>query len=254
MIIGLIHSVQAFFGNTLHESDDFKASRELSMCQTQTIGSDGKLYCKPSGYASGDYNDPYCSAAHTPASDPDGCTCGPIAESTVAPGYLDAEKLFFGRGAIQLSWNYNYIDAGAALDADFCANPELVATDGEYGMLIYLPFLQLIINRRLNAFLVLNPSAWGTALWFWATNTGSAGTCRTAVLTNGDFGSTLNIINSMECPVDSGHGSSVAQRLNYYCKAATTLGVDALLALDGCPLMASTFNTCAVAGGDCANW
>ena len=30
---------------------------------------------------------------------------------------------------IQLSWNYNYIDAGSALNVDLCANPDLVATD-----------------------------------------------------------------------------------------------------------------------------
>ena len=43
-------------------------------------------------------------------------------------GY-EANRLFFGRGPIQLSWNYNYIDAGNALGVDLCANPELVATD-----------------------------------------------------------------------------------------------------------------------------
>jgi hypothetical protein len=35
-------------------------------------------------------------------------------------------------GAIQLSWNYNYIDASVALTGTkdtFCQNPELVATD-----------------------------------------------------------------------------------------------------------------------------
>ena len=30
---------------------------------------------------------------------------------------------------IQLSWNYNYIDAESALDVDLCASLDLVATD-----------------------------------------------------------------------------------------------------------------------------
>mmetsp|Transcript_36733 Transcript_36733/g.77085 ORF Transcript_36733/g.77085 Transcript_36733/m.77085 type:complete len:113 (+) Transcript_36733:16-354(+) len=30
---------------------------------------------------------------------------------------------------LQLSWNFNYIDAGAALNVDLCANPDLVASD-----------------------------------------------------------------------------------------------------------------------------
>ena len=38
--------------------------------------------------------------------------------------------MFFGRGALQLSWNYNYIDAATALAEDtLCDNPELIATN-----------------------------------------------------------------------------------------------------------------------------
>ncbi|KAL7501924.1 hypothetical protein ACHAXN_000075, partial [Cyclotella atomus] len=76
-------------------------------------------------------------------------------------------------GAIQLSWNYNYIDASKALTGSsvlLCQSPDLVATDPVY--------------------------AWGTALWFWTMNTGSVGkTCSTAILTDGDFGGTINAIN-----------------------------------------------------------
>ena len=41
-----------------------------------------------------------------------------VPESSVS-GYVEASKLFIGRGAIQLSWNFNYVDAGAALGGTF---------------------------------------------------------------------------------------------------------------------------------------
>ncbi len=45
----------------------------------------------------------YCAATNTP---PDGCTCQAELQDPAAlqAGYVAADKLFFGRGAIQLSW------------------------------------------------------------------------------------------------------------------------------------------------------
>ncbi|RHY78061.1 hypothetical protein DYB30_012633 [Aphanomyces astaci] len=40
-----------------------------------------------------------------------------------------AGKQYFGRGPIQLSWNYNYEDFGKAVNLDLVVSPELVATD-----------------------------------------------------------------------------------------------------------------------------
>ena len=160
----------AFFGNILHESDKMKAAREYYMCQTQTTVN-GKVYCKPSGYNGGSYNDPYCSVWHTPTSNPAGCACGPIPESTVAPGYIEANKLFMGRGGIQLSWNYNYFYAGAALNVDLCANPELVATDEQV--------------------------MWGTTFYFWTSSTGSTGTTCKQFVEAGSFGGTVKTIVSV---------------------------------------------------------
>ncbi|RHY93107.1 hypothetical protein DYB35_013896, partial [Aphanomyces astaci] len=40
-----------------------------------------------------------------------------------------AGKQYFGRGPIQLSWNYNYKDFGKAINLDLVASPELVAKD-----------------------------------------------------------------------------------------------------------------------------
>ena len=52
-------------------------------------------------------------------------------------------KKYYGRGPMQLSWNYNYIPAGAALGFDGLNNPDAVAQD---------PVL-----------------AFKTAIWFWMT-------------------------------------------------------------------------------------
>ncbi|ETV65133.1 hypothetical protein H257_18058 [Aphanomyces astaci] len=48
-----------------------------------------------------------------------------------------AAKQYFGRGPIQLSWNYNYKDFGKAVNLDLVASPELVATD--FDMVVGLP-------------------------------------------------------------------------------------------------------------------
>lgn len=100
---------QAFFGNTLHESDEFKASREYFMCQVYTtVNSD--VYCQLPSSQFSNAAGQYCSTAHTdPATSgyEDGCNCALEDPDSVQGGtYVLADKLFFGRGAIQLSWNY----------------------------------------------------------------------------------------------------------------------------------------------------
>ncbi|KAL3765280.1 hypothetical protein ACHAW5_005690 [Stephanodiscus triporus] len=228
------NEVAAFLGHVLHESGDLVYPREISQCGTTAIsGSD--LYCQPSWASTpSNYADPYCSAGHTSTSSPEtGCNCSPVAY-TNPPGGYDAKKMFFGRGPIQLSWNYNYIDASAALglgDA-LCTNPDLVATDGQI--------------------------AWGTAIWFWMANTGSTGiTAHTAVTTGeGSFGGSLMTINGgLECTTATSHRASVVSRLDDYCRAANTLGVD-LLNLDGCTDLETVYNNCISENptwGVCAN-
>jgi hypothetical protein len=69
---------------------------------------------------------------------PEGCNCETItqvASEGELAGYVDASKVFYGRGAIQLSWNYNYIKASLALTGEpetFCDNTELVVSDPKY--------------------------------------------------------------------------------------------------------------------------
>jgi hypothetical protein len=125
------NELAAFLGHVLHESHSFKANREYSMCADSKIDSStGKVYCKPTGYTSGEYNDPYCSSLHTPYTNPSGCECTTISsESTSIPGYIEANLLFFGRGPLQKSWNYNYKDLDELLldqEVDICSNPDLL--------------------------------------------------------------------------------------------------------------------------------
>jgi hypothetical protein len=158
----------------------------------------------------------------------------------------EADKAFFGRGAIQLSWNYNYIRASAALTGDpdtFCANPDLVATVEKY--------------------------AWGAGIYFWMENmraeqgsTSDLSTCHIRAL-SGDIGGTLwNINGNQECPPSGEwHTKAVVMRINRYCHAASVMGVASLLSFGGCDGMTEAFSNCdpsrSVSEGgcpDCAVW
>jgi hypothetical protein len=94
---------------------------------------------------------------------------------------------YYGRGPMQLSYNYNYGPAGRALGVDLLAHPELVAMDG-----------------------VL---AFKTALWFWMTPQSPKPSCHDVMVgrwtpdardiaagRRPGFGATINIINGgVEC-------------------------------------------------------
>jgi hypothetical protein len=168
----------AFLGNTLHESDELRAGREYLMCGDNVVV-DGEVYCKPcdsgsfdwdlkvcnQGLVSGtsDFNE-YCQPTSEP---PEACQCGNgVGESGELEGYVAAKHLFFGRGSIQLSWNYNYIGASIALTGSpdtFCDNPDLIATEGRY--------------------------AWGAGIYFWMEHSKEGTTCHMEALTDaGDFG------------------------------------------------------------------
>ena len=153
------HEIAGFLGNTLHESDDFEAGREYLACGDRKEV-DGKVYCKPcnndlydwvggSGCSVSmvDQNAPYNSYCQPSFEPPEGCVCDTITQvEEVGPlaGYVEASKVFYGRGAIQLSWNYNYIRASYSLTGEsnaFCEDPEVVATNPEF--------------------------AWGSAIYFW---------------------------------------------------------------------------------------
>ena len=100
------------------------------------------------------------------------------------------EKKYFGRGPLQLSWNYNYGAAGKALNFDGLGNPDQVATNVD--------------------------TAFKTAMWFWMTNVHS--------VMNQGFGATVKAINgALEC-----NGKSQAQansRIQFYRKYCSDFGV-----------------------------
>ena len=218
-----LNELAAFFGHVLHESDELQATREYAQCQDSTT-SNGQVFCKPSGYEGGDYTDPYCSSDHTTATEPFGCDCPVVSESSEVPLYINANDLYFGRGPLQLSHNYNYyhFDADADEVNDLCSYPDLIATNEAVG--------------------------WASAFWFWTSSIGSDGKTCAQYVQEGSFGGTLDTVNgAFECPQSSytsDYEASVISRLDKYCSAATAFEVEGLLAMNHCNLLQDTFHSC----------
>ncbi|EYU40983.1 hypothetical protein ABFS82_07G097600 [Erythranthe guttata] len=101
-------------------------------------------------------------------------------------------KGYYGRGPIQLSWNFNYGPAGSSIGFDGLNNPEIVATDR-------------IISFK-------------TALWYWMNN------CHDRIISGQGFGSTIRAINGpLEC--DGANPDTVSARVQYYTQYCDQLGV-----------------------------
>uniref|UniRef100_A0A0D9WUA6 chitinase n=1 Tax=Leersia perrieri TaxID=77586 RepID=A0A0D9WUA6_9ORYZ len=122
-----------------------------------------------------------------------------------------AGKKYYGRGPIQISYNYNYGPAGKAIGAGILSNPDLVATDATV--------------------------SFKTAFWFWMTPQSPKPSCH-AVITgqwtpsSGDqaagrvpgFGVITNIINGgVEC--NGRANDKVASRIGFYKRYCDMLGV-----------------------------
>ncbi|MFJ8472209.1 glycoside hydrolase family 19 protein [Kitasatospora sp. NPDC094011] len=92
------------------------------------------------------------------------------------------QAAYYGRGPIQLSWNFNYKAAGDALGLDLLNNPSLVETDPAV--------------------------AWKTGLWYWNTQNGPGTMTPHDAMVNGrGFGETIRSINgTLEC-----NGNNTAQ-------------------------------------------
>ncbi|KAG2329014.1 hypothetical protein Bca52824_000194 [Brassica carinata] len=100
-------------------------------------------------------------------------------------------KGYYGRGPIQLSWNFNYGPAGTAIGFDGLNAPETVATDP-------------VISFK-------------TALWYW--------TNRVQPVISQGFGATIRAINgALEC--DGANSATVQARVRYYTDYCRQLGVD----------------------------
>lgn len=99
-------------------------------------------------------------------------------------------QCYYGRGPIQLQWNYNYGEAGDEIGFDGLSNPSTVAKD--------------------------NVVSFKTAIWYWVTRLQPK-------LTKG-FGATIKAFKPSEC--NGGNPSAVRARVNLYTKYCDELGVD----------------------------
>ncbi len=109
------------------------------------------------------------------------------------------QAAYYGRGPIQLSWNFNYNAAGNALGLPLLTNPWLVEQNATV--------------------------AWQTALWYWNTQSGPGTmTGHTAMTTGAGFGESIRSINgSIEC--NGGNPAQVQSRVNNYQQFTGILGV-----------------------------
>ncbi|KAI4369212.1 hypothetical protein MLD38_017683 [Melastoma candidum] len=100
-------------------------------------------------------------------------------------------KRYYGRGPIQITWNYNYGPAGANNGFDGLNNPETVSN---------------------------NPTiSFKTALWFWMNNVHP-------IITSGQgFGGTIRAVNSGEC--GGGNTPAVQARASLYTEYCRQFGV-----------------------------
>ncbi|PPK66397.1 glycoside hydrolase family 19 protein [Actinokineospora auranticolor] len=119
-------------------------------------------------------------------------------DATQSYGCPAGQSAYYGRGPIQLSWNFNYKAAGDALGIDLLRNPFLVEQDPAV--------------------------AWKTALWYWNTQKGPGTmTPHDAMVNSRGFGETIRSINgALEC--NGGNPAQVQSRINAYQKFTQVLG------------------------------
>lgn len=159
----------------------------------------------------GDLTWGYC---HIRQMSPPSDYCQPSKEWPCVPG-----QRYFGRGPIQLTYNFNYGPLGEAVGLDLLSNPDLVAT---------------------NAVL-----AFEAAIWFWMTPQYGKPSCHDVIIgkwkpTEADieanrlpgYGVLTNIINPGECRL--GLKKRVHSRIRFFERYCDMLGVTAGDNLDCC--------------------
>ncbi|GAA0432772.1 glycoside hydrolase family 19 protein [Streptomyces luteireticuli] len=109
------------------------------------------------------------------------------------------QAAYYGRGPLQLSWNYNYKAAGDALGIDLLHNPSLAQNDAAV--------------------------SWKAALWYWNTQRGPGTMTPHEAIVNGrGFGETIRSINgAMEC--NGRNPGQVQSRVASYQRFTQILGV-----------------------------
>ena len=108
------------------------------------------------------------------------------------------QSAYYGKGPVQLSWNYNYKAAGDALGIDLLNNPYLVEQNSAV--------------------------AWKTGLWFWNTQSGAGSMSgHQAIVSGAGFGESIRSINgSIEC--NGGNPAQVQSRVTAFQRFAQILG------------------------------
>ncbi|WP_343950671.1 glycoside hydrolase family 19 protein [Nonomuraea longicatena] len=109
------------------------------------------------------------------------------------------QAAYYGRGPIQLSWNFNYKAAGDALGLNLLQDPWRVERESAV--------------------------AWKTAIWYWMTQNGPGTmTPHSAMVNSRGFGETIRSINgALEC--NGGNPAQVQSRVNAYQRFTGLLGV-----------------------------
>ncbi|GAB6913735.1 chitinase [Streptomyces drozdowiczii] len=173
---GLVAALDAYPGFANTGSDTVKKQEAAAFLANVSHETGGLVYVVEQNTANYPH---YCDS-----SQPYGCPAGQAA--------------YYGRGPIQLSWNFNYKAAGDALGIDLLGNPYLVEQDAAV--------------------------AWKTGLWYWNTQNGPGTmTPHNAMVNGAGFGETIRSINgSIEC--NGGNPAQVQSRIDKYQAFTQILG------------------------------
>ncbi len=173
---GLVDALSAFPGFAKTGSDTVKRQEAAAFLANVNHETGGLVHVVEQNQANYPH---YCDR-----SQPYGCPAGQAA--------------YYGRGPIQLSWNFNYKAAGDALGLPLLTNPFLVQNDPAV--------------------------AWKTGLWYWNTQNGPGTmTPHDAMVNQRGFGETIRSINgSLEC--GGRNPAQVQSRINAYQRFVQILG------------------------------
>ncbi len=124
---------------------------------------------------------------------------GDYCDESQSYGCPAGTRAYYGRGPIQLSWNFNYKAAGDHLGINLLSNPDQVATNAT--------------------------TSWKTAIWYWMTQNGPGTmTPHNAMVNSRGFGQTIRSINgSLEC--DGKNPGTVQSRVSKYQQFTGIIGV-----------------------------
>lgn len=121
---------------------------------------------------------------------------GTYCNASLSYGCPAGTNAYYGRGSMQLTWNYNYYAAGNYLGVDLLNNPNLVTSS--------------------------ESMLWETGIWYWMY--GGYPSAPHGAFKQG-LGATIQRINGIEC--GGGNSTAVNERLLHYNNALGALGVDA---------------------------